>query len=185
MKTDSSQKEFLTAYAIAWKIVSAVTIVFPVLLNILFSCIKIFLLRKGRNTTKSGEKTIGINTNGKENVDTISSSAQSKQKALEKLIKTVTFATIICYTPEVIYRSWFISIVRQKKRTGTTGKVVFFFVARLSVQIASVIYPLIYATTIPKFKEIVATYMSKLGCIKSDRNGTPSNKNTDSSNTTV
>ena len=31
MKTDSSQKEFLTAYAIAWKIVSAVTIVFPVI----------------------------------------------------------------------------------------------------------------------------------------------------------
>ena len=83
MKTDSSQKEFLTAYAIAWKIVSAVTIVFPVLLNILFSCIKIFLLRKGRNTTKSGEKTIGINTNGKENVDRFPRQLNQNKKHLK------------------------------------------------------------------------------------------------------
>ena len=184
MTTDISQEEFMSAYAIAWKVVSVVTIVFPVLLNILFSWIKIFLLRKARNAANSGDKTIGISTNGIENVDTVSSSAQSKQRALEKLIKTVTVATIICYTPEVIYRSWFIAIVRQKKRTGTTGIVVFFFVARLSVQIASVIYPLIYATTIPKFKEIVATYLRKFAWIKYDKNNTMSRKNADCSNAT-
>ena len=33
MTTDISQEEFMSAYAIAWKVVSVVTIVFPVLLK--------------------------------------------------------------------------------------------------------------------------------------------------------
>ena len=56
----------------------------------------------------------------------------------------------------LVFRSWFIAILRQKKRMGITGKVIFFFDARLSAEIENVVYPLIYAIIIPNFKEIVA-----------------------------
>ena len=163
MTTNESRTEFMNAYKNAWNVIAAVTIALPVLLNVMLCSVKVFLLRK-RRTIKESEN--GAQEGNDRTIDSVDKqcivssvqefhSSSSKEKELERMIKIVTIGTIVCYTPEIVFRSWFIAIVRQGKPTGTTAGVLFFFFARLSVQLASIINPLIYATTIPKFKTIV------------------------------
>ena len=150
MADEESKIEYLDVYATAWKVIAAVTIALPVVLNIVLSSTQICFLKHLGTSSKpeDNKKSIAM-------ADQDFSPTSAKTKALESLIIKVTVATIICYTPEIIFRSWFIATVQQNKRTGSIGEVIFFFFARLSVQITSVVNPLIYATTIPKFKKMI------------------------------
>merc|ERR1712018_848343 len=73
-----------------------------------------------------------------------------------------TVGTLICYTPFIIWIQWFMVKVNQEKShkiLNSTGKVLFCFIARMGVQAGCIINPFIYATTIPKFKEFVNSYL--------------------------
>ena len=76
----------------------------------------------------------------------------------------VTIGTIICYTPNIIFRSYLMQMVKQSTSGNTydgTGKVLFAFFARIGVQLGSIINPFIYATTIPQFKKLAKRYLKR------------------------
>ena len=161
MTTKEGKEKNNHHYGNAWNVVDNVTIALPVLLNVIFSCAKVFLLKKRRIAKEaddfiSTQKTTTFDSEGKPNsVSSNPASRHSKHKSLERMIQLVAIGTVICYTPDIIFRSYIIEMLRQNKKIyASTGTVLFFFFARLGVQITSIINPFIYATTIPQFKKL-------------------------------
>ena len=171
MTTKKGKEKFNHIYGNALDVEDNGTTTLPVLLTVIFSCIKIYLLRKRRITRRtdvvaSTQPTTTIDSDGKSNtVVSNQPSRQSRQIALERMIKLVAVGTVICYTPVIVFRSYMIVMLRQNKKIYgmySTGTVLSFFFARLGEQIASVINPFIYATTIPQFKKLAKRYLRHL-----------------------
>ena len=155
-------------YSISVNVEAFVTLGLPVLLNIIFSCLKLFILRKRRiekesecDITTSGpteesyvkRKTLAVPTN--------QTSPSSRQRALERMTKIVAIGNIICYTPDIIFRVY----LAKRRHLGLnlyandeTGRVLFYFFGKLGLQIAKIINPFIYASTIPQFKKLALKY---------------------------
>ena len=186
MTTKEGKKKYNTHYGNAWNVVDNVTIATPVLLNVIFCCFKFHLLRKRRKDKESGggfPSTVQTTTcDSQATTKTVSSNGAdrpSRQKALENMIKLVAIGTAVCYTPDIVFRSYIIERLRQNLPIyDSTGMVLFFFFARLGVQIAGVINPFIYATTIPQFKKLATRYMRRFLRTKVDENSTQMRLNT-------
>ena len=177
-------------YGNAWNVVDNVTIALPVLLNVIFSCLKFYLLRKRRKEKEtiddfhSTQQNTTLDSKGTSlTVSSNQVSRASRQRALERMIKLVAIGTFICYTPDVIFRSYIIERLRldlpiyENTAVGTIN-VLFFFFARLGVQIAGIINPFIYATTIPQFKKLAKRYLSRFLGNKSEEQSTQMRLNT-------
>ena len=88
-------------------------------------------------------------------------SQSSRQRALERMTKLVAIGNIICYTPDIIFRLYLAERRRQNLllyANDETGRVLFYFFAKLGIQIAKIINPFIYASTIPQFKKLALKY---------------------------
>ena len=97
------------------------------------------------------------------------------------MIKLVAIGTVVCYTPDIVFRAFCWERLRQDLliySQRSTGMVIFFFFARLGVQIAGVINPFIYATTIPQFKELATRYVRRFLGTKVDERSTMMRLNT-------
>ena len=155
-------------YNIAITVESTVSIGVPVILTAIFSLLKLYILRKRR---KAKESDNDINTSGTTishgkrktlSVPSDRTSLPSQQKALERMTKIVAIGTLICYTPDVIFRLYLADRRRQNLpvyTAGDTGTVLFYFFAKLGIQMAKIINPFIYATTIPQFKKLALKYL--------------------------
>ena len=162
-------KNYKNAYSIGWNIVYQATLTLSLGLNIILGMVNIYLLKKQekdkeRGSTFSTNPDIvvsGASANSVLHTQGTNSRA-SRKKALEKMIKMVTIGTIICYTPNIIFRSYLMHMVQQSTSGNAydgTGKVLFAFFARIGVQMGSIINPFIYATTIPQFKKLAKRYL--------------------------
>ena len=171
-------KKYKYIYSSAWTSVYHLTLTVPLALNLILGVITIYLLRvqaTKENTdqdycsyrSEPPDIRVSNNTTGKTKSVLQTSginSRSSRKKAMEKMIKMVTIGTILCYTPNLLFRSYLQETVRQGKSGSaydSTGKVVFAFLARVGLQVGSIINPFIYATTIPQFKKLVKRYMKK------------------------
>ena len=165
-------------YTIAVNVEAFVTIALPILLNIIFSCLKIFYLRKRRNAKESDNEinssrpTITFDSKRKTHTSTPNQpSRSSRHKALERMTKVVALWTLICYTPDIIFRLYLTERLRQNLKIydqNATGIVLFYFFAKLGIQIAKIINPFIYATTIPQFKKLATKYFQNCLTSKND-----------------
>ena len=147
MTTKEGKEKYNILYNNAWNVVDIVTIATPVLFNVIFCCLKVYLLRKRRMDKETG----GDYT-----------ARLSREKQLENMIKLVAIGTVVFYTPDIVFRSYVMERLRQNLpiySQRSTRTVLFFFFARLAVQIAGLINPFIYATTIPQFKELATRYL--------------------------
>ena len=156
-------------YNIAITVELTVSIGLPVVLNAIFSLLKLYILRKRRNAEESDYDTTTsgpiIPSHDKRKTLALPSdrtSLTSRQRSLERMTKIVAIGTLICYTPDVIFRLYLADRRRQNLpvyTAGDTGTVLFYFFAKLGIQMAKIINPFIYATTIPQFKKLALKYL--------------------------
>ena len=194
MTTKEGKQNSNTLYGSAWNVVDILTIATPVLLNVIFCCLKFHLLRKRRMDKETGGdfsttvQTTTCDSKGTTKAVTSNYTARpSRQKTLENMIKLVAIGTVVCYTPDIVFRAYSWERLRQNLpiySQHSTGMVLFSFFARLSVQIAGVINPFIYATTIPQFKELATRYLRRFFETKVDEQSTKMRLNTADISTT-
>ena len=156
-------------YNIAITVESTVSIGLPVVLNAIFSLLKLYILRKRRNaeesdydTTTSGPTMPSHDKRKTLALPSDRTSLPSRQRSLERMTKIVAIGTLIWYTPDVIFRLYLADRRRQNLpvyTAGDTGTVLFYFFAKLGIQMAKIINPFIYATTIPQFKKLALKYL--------------------------
>ena len=169
--SEEEYKKYKEAYSIGWNIVYQATLTLSLGLNIILCIVKLYLLKKqemneDRCSSFSSQPDIIVSgTSSKSVLQTQGTNSRaSRKRALEKMIKMVTIGTIICYTPNIIFRSYLMQMVKQSTSGNTydgTGKVLFAFFARIGVQLGSIINPFIYATTIPQFKKLAKRYLRR------------------------
>ena len=175
--SDELYKKYKNPYSTAWTMVYQLTLTVPLVLNVILCIVQLYLIKKRdakSNTNEeyesydSGPPDIRISDHSNRKTKSVLqtngiNSRASRKKALARMIKIVTIGTIICYTPNLLFRSYLMQMVRHDTSYNTydsTGKVVFAFFARVGLQLGSIINPFIYATTIPQFKKLVKRYMT-------------------------
>ena len=107
MLTPESTKIYLPMYSMLWQVVYNATITLPVALIIILYFVKLYILKNNKN---------------REGVQ------NQKKKSLETMIQMVTIGTLICFTPFIIWRHFFMLMVNEKHSQDTfnsTAKVIF------------------------------------------------------------
>ena len=155
-------------YWISVNVEAFVTLGLPVLLIVIFSCLKLFILKKRQiskesdnDMTSSGPTMASYGQRKTLAVPLNHTSQPSRQRALERMTKLVAIGNIICYTPDIIFRLYLAERRRQNVllyANDETGRVLFYFFSKLGIQIAKIMNPFIYASTIPQFKKLALKY---------------------------